>query len=92
MAKGNGYLGTSSIQTSKTNQELIPNAPENWTIGYKLVKFSFSNEQDCTVIINKGVTLFLKAGQGFEVGHDDAPITSFVIKEASITFNWIGMY
>lgn len=90
--KGNGYLGSPSMQPSSANQELVPAPPANWTYGYKLKKFSFNNEQNCTVRINGAVTIFLKAGQGFEVSHDDFPITSFKIVEANVTFNWIGSY
>ena len=94
MFKGNGYLGSSSPQVSKANQELIPAPPSNkgWTYGYKLYKFSFNNEEDVTIIINGDARIYLKAGQGFEIDQGDAPISSFVIVEPSKNYNWIGAY
>ena len=91
-SKGNGYLGSNKIETSVANKEIIPipSPSKNWTNGYNLYKFSFNNEQDCTVIINKEATIFLKAGQGFEVADGDKPVSSFVIKENNIKYNWIG--
>lgn len=92
MNRSSGYLGSSEIQTSKANHEIIPNSPSNWTVGYSLKKFSFDNSDECTVIINKDARIFLKAGQGFEIGYQDTPIHSFVIVESGVKFNWIGGY
>ena len=78
--------------TSTANQELLPNKPASWSHGYKLIRFSFDNDQDCSVVVNGQVTIFLKAGQGFEIGEGDIPITSFKIVQAGITFNWIGIW
>jgi hypothetical protein len=89
---GNGYIGTDSLKTSTANLQIIPNPPSNFSLGtkYNLYKFAFMNDQDCTVIVNGGNTLFLRAGQGFEINESDLPINSFVIIEAGITYNWIG--
>lgn len=90
---GHGYMGSSNLQTSTANQELVPSAPEGW-INSKLYfyKFSFDNGSDCHVKINGGSPIYLKAGQGFEMNEIDAQIYSFVIVESGIQFNWIGTY
>lgn len=90
---GSGYIGSSSLQTSTANQEIIP-APtnSNWTHGYNLYKFEYANDQSCTVKINNDEEIFLRAGQGFKMDHMDSPIWSFVVKEAGVTFNFVGAY
>lgn len=92
MSRGSGYLGSSEISISVAGQDIIPNPPSHWSTGYSLKKFSFDNTEECTIIVNKETRLFLKAGQGFEIGYDDSPIQSFVIVEGGIHFNWIGGY
>ena len=89
---GNGYIGSDSIQTSVANQEIIPASPLGWTHGYSLYKFSFINDQDCTIKINNGNPIFLRMNQGFNTEKEDAPITSFKIVEGQKTFSWIGAY
>lgn len=89
---GSGYVGTDSIKTSTANQNIIPSAPSNWTIPLSLYKFEFINDQDCTVIVNNSTTLFLRAGYGFEISEIDLPISSFVIKDAGITYTFTGFY
>lgn len=90
---GSGYVGSSQISVSTSNQEVIPSSlPLNWNQGYKLYKFSFSNQQDCHVIINGGNQIFLPSNSGFEMEEDDAPIYSFIIVESGISYNWIGAY
>lgn len=86
-----GYLGSDQLETSSSNQQIIPNPPSDWTDGYNLIKFSFDNKQDCTVIVN-GETIFLSSGEGFNTDKDDPPITSFIIKEAGIPFTWASVY
>ncbi len=83
MQVGIKFIGSSVLQTSTANEEIIPDK----TILYK---FSFMNDQDCTVKINKGSPIFLRSGQGFSMNEIDAFISSFVIVEPNITFNWIG--
>lgn len=90
--KGSGYLGSPKLETSTANQEIVPSKPQNWTQGYKLYKFSFSNKQATKVIINKETTIYLEAGQGFEMESGDAQIFSFVIVSSGIPFNWIAAY
>ena len=91
MIKGTKYLGTSKIEISVANKEIIPDSPSHWTMGHRLYKFSIMNYADCTLIIN-GTELFLKANQGFSSDKNDASITSVKIKESGIEFNWIGAY
>lgn len=83
---GSGYFGTDSVKTSTVNDDIISNSPS------ELYKFSFYNQQDCTVTINSKHTLFLQAHQGFEVSEVDAPITSFVVSESGIQYNFVGAY
>lgn len=89
---GIGYLGTSQLMTSTSNLELVPSPSASWNVGYKLYRFSFLNDQDCTVIVNGVTTLFIRASQGFEINEPDAPITSFVIVTAGITYNFVAGY
>jgi hypothetical protein len=92
MVQGNGYIGSSSLQTSTANQEVIPSPPAGWTFGYFCYKFSFMNDQDCHVKINGGDQIFLRAGQGWQMDQNDKPISSFIIVDSTITFNWFGAY
>lgn len=92
MKIGRGYIGSSNLQTSTANQEIIPSPPSHWTLGYNCYKLSFFNSQDCTVKINNLDPIYLQANQGFEMDKEDSPITSFVIIESGVGFNWIGAY
>ena len=89
---GVAYLASNQIQTSIANEEIIPLAPSNWTMPYKLYKFSLMNNSDCTLIVNNETEIFLQANQGFATGETDARIASVKIKESGIEFNWIGAY
>lgn len=95
-SRGNGYLASDALKTSTANQELVPPMPLNWSFGYKIRKLSFDNaEQECRVTVvadGKSTTAFLKAGQGFEMGYDDPPITSFKIVEAGVKYNYFATY
>ena len=93
MQKGTGYLGSSSLSTSKVDQELIPDKPKGHSIRYNFYKFTFDNpEQDCTIVINNSSPIYIPAGKGFNIDSIDAPIWSFKIKEANIKYSWIGAY
>ena len=92
MYKGYGYHGSPTRMKSKANEEIVPNPPAGHTTKYEFYKFQFNNDEDCSVTINKKDTIFIPAGPGFITGPDDAPITSFVIKEAGITYNWAAAY
>jgi hypothetical protein len=90
---GSGYLGTDTLKTSTAMVELVPTPPSTYPYGsYSLYRIAFLNDQDCTIILNGVTTLFIRAGQGFEIDSDDKGITSFVIKEAGITYNFIAGY
>lgn len=86
--KGLGYNGNSG--TSTASQELVV-ALAGWTKSPIYYKFSFFNDQACTVIIN-GNTIPLRAGQGFESTSDDAKIKSFTIVTASVDYSFVGAY
>lgn len=80
-----GYLGSSSIVTSQGNDEIVPQ-------GLSFYKFSFLNYSACTVKINNSDPIYLAEGQGFSSDIHDAKITSFIIVEPNIQYNWIGAY
>jgi len=90
--RGVGYLGSNKIETSVANQEIIDSPPSHWSHGYSLYKMSYLNRDSCTVIINGKTEIYLEAGQGFEMNENDAPITSFVIKETGIRYTFIGAW
>lgn len=92
MKTGNGYVGSSKIETSQGNHEVIPAPPEKWTQGYKIYKMSFKAIDDMSIIINGKSNLFLEKGQKFETEKTDAPITSLVVIERGAKFHWIGAY
>ncbi|MGM0807506.1 MAG: hypothetical protein ACQET8_22635 [Bacillota bacterium] len=90
--QGNGYLGSSGIQTSTANKEVVtlPKSANGSTLPF--YKLSFLNLQSCKVKINGGNPIYLEQDQGFEMNESDAPIYSFVIVEAGIQYQWIGAY
>ena len=92
MRIGSGFISSKGLETSLTNQELIPSPPDNWTMGYKIYKFSFINDMNCTCVINGNYTVFLRAGQGFSTSEVDAVITSFRIVESGVKYNFVGAY
>ena len=60
-------------------------------------EFYFVNLLDCTVKINGGNPIFLKAGIDagdftFTINSQNTMISSFVIVEPNITYNWISSY
>lgn len=89
---GSGYLGSSILQTSVANEEIIPFPPTNRSTPYKIQKLGLMNEADCTILINNKTKIFLKAGQGFSTTVEDQPITSLKIIESGVKFNWVGGY
>lgn len=93
MNLGSGYVGSPDLLTSVAYVEVLPNAPTGWTKGYSFYKFSFSNDQSCHVQINGNTgQIYLRAGQGFNVDQNDKAVTSFMVVESGITFNWIGAF
>ena len=89
--KGVKIMGSKNIEVSKSNREIIPDAPDNWTMPMRFRKFSLMNYGDCTLMVNDE-EIFLKANQGFATNYDDVMILSAKIKEAGIEYNWIGAY
>lgn len=92
-------IGSPSLQNSKANQEIVPKAPEGWTVPIEFEVFSFLNTDDCTVILN-GINeltgednkIFLKAGQGMSINEKDVKVKSCKVVEPNVLFNWIGKY
>lgn len=88
----NGYLASPEIQTSTENHEIVPEKPSGWTSGYRIKKLSFSNVEECTLLINNETEVKIPPGRGFEMGYNDPVITSFIIKESGIQFNYIATF
>lgn len=74
-----GVVGSSNIQTSVGNQEILSRI---------LMNFEFTNDQACHVIIEDRDPIYIRAGQGIALGE----VSSFKIQESGITFNWIGEF
>lgn len=89
---GSKFLGSTDLQTSSANQEIIPQeVPEGWTIKYKLKAFSFHNVQAAKVKINGSDPIYLGAGKGFNSNINSPEIYSFVIITEGIDFHWVGL-
>jgi len=88
--------GSSQILTSTSNMEILPEKPQGQTYNYEFYVLSFMNDQACTVKINGSEPIYLRAGQGFNFEsknyYDNVSITSFVIVEVGINFNWVGLH
>jgi hypothetical protein len=86
-------IGSSAKQTSQANAEIVPSPPQDWiNVVYTFKEFELLNDQDCTLIVDGGSEVFLRANQGFKYSSEHKPIKSVKIKEAGITFNWIAVY
>ena len=90
ISTGGGYISGSGVTTE--NMELIPSSPSDWTYDYTIKKLSFYSTMACTIVINKKYKIPLQAGRGFEVDYKDPSINSFVIEEANVTYEFIGVY
>lgn len=89
---GFGYLGTSEIETSVSNQEIVPTSPSDWTVKYDIHKLSFMNYDETNIIINGTTNILLSANEGFEMSYQDAPIHSFVIVNPNVKYKFIASY
>lgn len=87
-----GYLGSSKIETSIANQEVITYPPLDWTMNYHILTLSFLNFQDCNIIINNDANIFLQAYQGIYFELTDPTINSLKIVQAGINYLWIAIY
>ena len=95
MNRGLGYYDTEGIRvTTEQNEEIIDSPPSEWgwTIPFYFYKFSFINYQDCHFLINGKNRFFRKANQGFEAETFDNKITSFIIEEEGIEYQYTGGY
>lgn len=76
--KGTNFVGAATLLTSTANVEVLSRVVYN---------FQLMNDQVCTVKINNGAPIYLRALQGIEI-----PVAySVVIVEAGITYNWIAV-
>lgn len=83
MQIGRKFYGSPSIQISKENQEIVPEK-------IAFYKFSFEPFSDCTVRINGSDPILVRQARGFAMNEVDPSISSFVIVEAGIEFDWTG--
>jgi hypothetical protein len=73
-------LGSSALQTSVADEEIIPT-------GKTIINFELVNDQICTIKINGGAAIYVRANQGINI-----PIVkSCKIVEDNKTFSWIGI-
>lgn len=88
------YRGSEELLTSVAGENIIPEGEENWTYSpIRFKDFAFMNTTDCTVKVNEGKPIFLKANQGFQyMGNDKNYIDSFIIVESGIEYQFIGRY
>ena len=77
---GTKVLGSTALQTSTADLEILP-------ANTALINFELMNDQLCTIAVNGGTPIYLRALQGI---HIDVA-NSIKIHEAGITFNWIGV-
>ena len=76
--RGTIIKGSSELQTSVAEEDILN--------GTKFVNFELINDQTCTISINNGEYIYIRANQGISI-----PVcNSCKIKENNITFNWIG--
>ena len=90
-------IGSKDLTISTAMQEIIPEAPENWTVSVVLRDMSFYNSEACHIILNgksdidgEDNIIYLRAGQGLNIDEKDIDIHSFVIVESGIPFNFVG--
>lgn len=90
------YVGSSGIEVSTANQELVV-TPVDW-VNTKMFysQFSFLNEDPCTVCINGSDPIYLRAFQGWNVeankNNNLQPVKSFKIVEQNVKFNLAAGY
>lgn len=77
---GTVIIGSSAILTSVADQEILP-------VGVDAYDFELMNDQICTISINGGDLISLRASQGISL----KVVNSAKIHENGITFNWIGV-
>ena len=86
-------IGSAALETSVAGAEIIPAVPLTWVNAYySFNKFEFVNDQICTIKVNGGDPIYLRANQGFKTEKGDIQVTSFKVVEANITYNWIGHF
>lgn len=89
---GSGYCSSEDFHTttSKENEEIIPELVRKDIQMNGFLTFTFLNDDDCTVIVNGVDEIKLRAKQGMITGFEDAPITSFKIKEKGTSYYYLA--
>lgn len=92
ISKGSYYMGSETMLTSVSNEEIIPETPSNWTRDrYSYYRFDFMNLEDCTIVINDGGKIFLPSGCGYSIDENAPTVRSFKIIESGVNFHWSGV-
>ena len=90
-----GYAGSSNVLTSTANQELVPSTLYPGTCHSQknyFCEFYFYNNADCHIKVNGSGSIYLKAGQNFEMDETNPMISSFIIVDANVSFSWVGVF
>ena len=88
------YIGSQKIETSKAGEnilELLEWDKEKYE-PLRFKRFAFMSLDDCTIQVNDGTDIFLRANQGFFHEDQKEYLESVVIKEDGIEFQMIGAY
>ena len=90
-------IGSKDLVQSTAMQEVVPDMPTGWTTPIVFQNFSFFNSEGCHIILNgkSGLDgddniIYLRANQGLNIDEEDIDVSSFVIVEAGIPFNFVG--
>lgn len=83
---GSGYFGSTAIQTSVANQELLPEIVQ--TRGAYKLTIQFA--EPVNILVNNKYELYVNSV--FEITEIDLPINSLKILSGGIDFNFICAY
>jgi hypothetical protein len=80
---GSEYIGSSDIETSIADTEVIPS-------GKTLYKFSMKILQEAHISINNGTPIYMAANSKFETSVEDEWLYSLKFSESGIKYHWVG--
>lgn len=75
---GTIIIGSLGLQTSVADAEILP---------YSVSSFELANDQECTISVNGGAFVYIRALQGLSLDY----AASIRIHEDAKTFNWIAV-
>lgn len=93
-------IGSNGLKiTTVENEQIVPQAPQGWTVPIAFRSFTFMNTEECHIVLNGNSRLggeenviYLRPYQGFSVCEEDVKVFSFIIKEVGVEYNWVGKY